>query len=240
MSANLKVDYEAMSDLQLAAKIAARIPAAASLLIQRNNQRLFRVASVIVKSRHEAEDVVQSTYLNAFRAIAAFDGRSSLSTWLTRIAINEALGRVRAAKRRRGFLDENSVTTIDAYRDKLMRGSAPPAAADAEMARKELRAMLETAINELPDDFRTVFVLREIEGLSVEEVALALEIPAATVKTRAFRARRQLRQTLDPDIRGALTGTFPFGGAHCAAMTARVLKLFETINSTQERTFSDD
>lgn len=235
MSANLKVDYDAMSDLQLAAEIAARVPAAASLLIQRNNQRLFRVASVIVKSRQDAEDVVQSTYLNAFGAIATFDGRAALSTWLTRIAINEALGRVRTARRRRALLDENSVTTIDAYRDKLMRGSAPPAAADAEIARKELRNMLETAINDLPDDFRTVFVLREIEELSVEDVAAALDIPAATVKTRTFRARRQLRERLDPDIRGALTGTFPFGGAHCAAMTARVLKLFESMDANARK-----
>jgi RNA polymerase sigma-70 factor (ECF subfamily) len=227
-----KLDYERLSDIELAARVAARDSAAAALIVRRNNQRLFRIARSIVKDRTDAEDAVQSGYLNAFAAIGGFDGRASLATWLTRIVINEALGRVRIAKRRRDHLDHDSIVVLDEYREKLMRGSSQAQAPDAEVARDQLRRLLEDAISALPADFRTVFVLREVEGLSVIEIAEMLGIPGATVKTRAFRARQQIRQALDPEIRTALVGTFPFGGASCEALLKRVLEGFETLEFT--------
>jgi RNA polymerase sigma-70 factor (ECF subfamily) len=215
-------DYAELPDGVLAARIAARDPEAVRVVTGRNNQRLFRAAWSIVRDHAEAEDVVQSTYLRAFAAIGSFEGRSSLSTWLTRIAINEALGRKRAARRRRARLEADSITDLGDYRDRLMRGSMqdPP---DAELGRAQVRALLERAIEQLPQSFRTVFVLREIEGLSVEEAAAALDIVPATVKTRHFRARRRLQEALAPELKSALSGSFPFAGADCAALTSRVL-----------------
>src|SRR3954468_1431503 len=223
MTAVALQDLRTLADPELARLIAAGDRAAVRLVTERNNQRLFRAAWSILKNRDEAEDAVQSAYLNAFAAIGDFAGRSSLSTWLTRIVINEALGRVRAAKRRRERLDTSSVVHLDEYREKLMRGSTSASAPDAAFAREQMRALLEQAIGELPDSFRTVFVLREAEGLSVEDTADALDIISATLKTRHLRARRRLQEALAPDVKAALTGTFPFAGADCARMTERVL-----------------
>jgi len=217
------LDYGRLSDAALAARIAARDPNAVRLLTQRHNQRLFRAAWSILQDRSEAEDVVQAAYLHAFAAIGTFEARSSLSTWLTRITINEALGRQRAAQRRRARLEADSVADFQEYRDKLMQGSKHGSAPDAEFARAQIRALLQKVVEQLPQEFRTVFILREIEGLSAEDCAAALEIPPATVKTRLFRARRRLQQALAPELQSALTGSFPFAGADCAALTARVL-----------------
>jgi RNA polymerase sigma-70 factor (ECF subfamily) len=227
MTALPHADYESLDDPALAASIATGDSAAATVVVRRNNQRLFRTALSILKNRGEAEDVVQETYARAFAAIASFDGRAALSTWLTRIAINEALGRRRAAERRRARLDADRVTDMAEYRDKLMRGSTGQAEPDAELARTQMRGLMEAAIAELPEDFRLVFVLREVEGLSVEEVSNTLGIPAATVKTRTLRARRRLQQALDPELKSALVGAFPFAGLDCEAMTARVIAAFE-------------
>lgn len=226
MSATPKLDYESLDDPELGRRIALRDPAAVRLVTERNNQRLFRAAWSILKNRAEAEDAVQSAYLRAFAAIASFEGRSSLSTWLTRIAINEALGRQRANRRRRAHLNQNSVVDIDEYREKLMRGSTSNQAPDADVAREQLRVILEDAIGRLPAAFRLVFVLREIEGLSVEEASEALGILPSTVKTRHLRAKRRLQQSLAPDVKTALNGAFPFAGPDCTAMTERVLHAF--------------
>ena len=222
MTAAARLDYEKLDDLALARRLAARDAAAVRLITARNNQRLFRTAWSILKSRADAEDAVQSAYLAAFAAIGDYEGRSSLSTWLTRIVINEALGRKRAAKRRRAGLDGGSVTMLDEYREKLMRGSVTTLP-DGSLAREQIRRMLEEAIAKLPDPFRLVFVLREIEGLSVEEAAETLGIAPATVTTRHFRARRRLQEELAPELKSSLAGTFPFAGADCERMTGRVL-----------------
>lgn len=223
MAAQAKLDYEALDDGTLAALLAARDPLAVRLITARNNQRLFRAAWAILKNRAEAEDAVQSGYLQAFAGIAGFQGRSSLSTWLTRIVINEALMRARAAKRRRASLDRDSVAVLDDYREKLMQGSMSSTLPDGAVARAEIRQLLEDAIARLPDSFRMVFMLREVEGLSVDEAAEALGIAPATVKTRLFRARRRLQDDLAPEMKTALIGTFPFLGSDCEKLTNRVL-----------------
>jgi RNA polymerase sigma-70 factor (ECF subfamily) len=119
-------------------------------------------------------------------------------------------------------LDAAGVPVLDAYREKLMAGSETPAP-DAAVAREQLRRVLERAIAGLPEIFRTVFVLREIEGLSVEDTSEALGIPASTVKTRLLRAKRRLQEAFAPEVHEALTGAFPFAGADCAALTERVM-----------------
>ena len=224
MTASVKnaVDYARMSDAELALRCAARDRGAIAHVVTANNQRLFRTAWSILKNRAEAEEAVQAAYLSAFASIGGFEGRSALSTWLTRIVVNEALGRRRAEERRRRQLEPEGVAVMDAYRENLMRGSEVDAP-DVLVAREQVRRLLESAVAELPDLFRTVFVLREVEGLSSEETAAVLDIPVATVKTRLFRGRQRLQHMLAPELGTALTGAFPFAGADCAAMTQRVL-----------------
>ena len=221
-------DYARMPQLELAKLCSARDPGAVRHVITANNQRLFRTAWSIVRNRAEAEECVQSAYLSAFAAIGNFEGLSSLSTWLTRIVVNEALGRRRADERRKAHLERKGIAVLDDYRDALMRGSDadPP---DAAIARAQIQKLLEQAVNDLPDAFRTVFVLREIEGLSSEETAAILEVPVATVKTRLFRGRQRLQQMLAPEVAAALTGVFPFAGSECAAMTERVLTALQLV-----------
>ena len=220
-----KSDYATLSDGELASRISARDGAAVRLVTGRNNQRLFRTAWSILKDRSEAEEAVQDGYLKAFDAIKTFAGRSSLSTWLTRIVVNEALSRRRRAQRRARLLSQESVVVLEEYREKLMAGSVTQSPEKALM-RRQIAKMLETAIARLPDTFRPVFVLREIEGLSVEDTAEALQIPEETVKTRLHRARRRLQKELDPELCGALSETFPFAGADCETLTDQVIARF--------------
>lgn len=222
MTAFPKPDYASVGDTELARLCADRDRDAVRYVLTVNNQRLFRSAWSILKDRGEAEEAVQAAYVSAFASIATFEGRSSLTTWLTRIVINEALGRLRAQRRRRASLDAEGVAVLDSYRDKLMAGSQPPSP-DAAVAREQLRRLLERAIAGLPENFRTVFVLREVEALSVAETAEALGIPESTVKTRLLRARRRMQEALEPEVHEALAGTFPFAGADCAALTERVM-----------------
>lgn len=224
MTAQPQTDYSALDDLSLARLCAKRDRDAMRHLISGNNQRMFRAAWSVLKDRSEAEEAVQAAYLNAFMAINNFEGRSSLSTWLTKIVLNEALGRLRTQRRRRERLESDGVALLDNYRQRFAQASTttPP---DAEVAREQLRLLIEHAVADLPDSFRSVFVLREIEELSIEETAEALGIPPATVKSRLHRARSKLQQALAPEVKGALTGSFPFAGADCAALTKRVLTL---------------
>jgi RNA polymerase sigma-70 factor (ECF subfamily) len=193
------------------------------VVTQRNNQRLFRAAFSILKNRAEAEEAVQEAYLKAFAAMDGFAGRSSLSTWLTRIAINEALARARRAERRARIEEEHQLVNLDTYREKFMASSDSARSPEANVMRRQLAKLLERAIGNLPELFRPVFVLRDIEGLSVEETSEVLQIPRETVKTRLLRARRRLQQELDPELREALHDTFPFAGANCEALTVKVL-----------------
>ncbi len=222
---NFALDYAAIPDIELARCCASGDVGAVRHFVSANNQRLFRTAWSILRNRHEAEDVLQSSYAKALAAIGSFEGRSSLTTWLTRIAINEALARKRSQERRRKHLEAEGVQVLENYREQLAKGSAAPSP-EAEAAREQLRSILERAIAGLPENFRTVFVLHEIEGVSVEDAAQALEIPTGTVKTRLMRARRKLQQALAPDVRSALTGTFPFAGADCARLTERVIAAY--------------
>lgn len=210
-------DYENLSELDLAQRAHARDPQAIRLITTRNNQRLFRAAWSVLRNRADAEEAVQDAYVKAFSG-AGFEGRSSLATWLTRIAVNEALARKRANKARKRSLSDADITQIDDYRERLM--SVSLRSPEFQMLRAELAKAIEAAIARLPEEFRTVLVLRDIEEMSVEETAEALDIVATTVKTRHLRARRRLRQEIDPDFRAVLAETLRFDGSHCEAMTA--------------------
>jgi len=216
------VEFAALTDLDLARHCAARDPDAIRFVIASNNQRLFRAAWSVLKNRPEAEDAVQAGYLSAFAKIGAFEGRSALSTWLTRIVINEALSRRRADERRRRHLQGEGIAVLEDYREALMRGSQAENP-DVSVAREQVRKLLEQAVGALPQSFRSVFVLREVEGLTSEETAEILDIPVATVKTRLHRSRRRLQEMLAPELKTMLSGTFPFAGNDCAAMADRVL-----------------
>jgi RNA polymerase sigma-70 factor (ECF subfamily) len=221
-SALLATTYHALDDRTIAGMCAVRDEGALRFVIAANNQRLFRAAWSVLKDRADAEEALQAGYLSAFAAIGGFEGRCALSTWLTRIVVNEALGRRRAARRRQASFEQQGVALLDTYREKLMRGSEPTPP-DAALAREQLRRLLEAAIADLPVAYRTVFVLREVEGLSVEQTSEVLAIAAGTVKTRLLRARRRLRSALAPELHDALEGTFPFAGAECAAMADWVI-----------------
>lgn len=222
MNAQPQIDYAKIDDLALARLCGKRDRVALRQVVTANNQRLFRAAWSILRDRIEAEEAVQTGYLNAFAAIGTFEGRSSLSTWLTRIVINAALARLRTKRRRHELLEEEGISVLDIYRDRLAQASVEPQP-DEALAREQLRLLIERAVARLPAGFRSVFVLRDIEGLSIEETAEALDIAPATVKTRLHRARAKLQHALAPEVEGALTGSFPFAGADCAALTERVL-----------------
>lgn len=194
------------------------------LVIQRHNRRLYRVARSILGDEVEAEDVVQEAYVRALTNVDSFRGEASLSTWLTRIAINEALGRRRA---RRPAVELGVIDTVANDGNGAVPASlrhlfdeGPERAA----ARGEIRHLIEQAVEALPEAFRLVFVLRAVEGLSVEETALHLGIPQATVKTRFHRARRLLQEALDEMVSEVLVDAFPFGGSRCEKMTQNVLR----------------
>jgi RNA polymerase sigma factor (sigma-70 family) len=152
--ASVALSYETLSDVELARRIAQRDSMAARVVIKRNNQRLYRAAWSVLKDRSETEEAVQEGYLKAFAAIRSFAGKSSLSTWLTRIVLNEALGRRRSAQRRSRQLREQSVAIMDEYREKLMAGSDRVLSPEADAARSQIAKVLEAAVADLPEAFR--------------------------------------------------------------------------------------
>jgi RNA polymerase sigma-70 factor (ECF subfamily) len=196
-------------------------------ILKRNNQRLYRLARSLLKDESEAEDAMQETYLRAFANLSDFRGDSGISTWLTRIMLNEALGRLR---RRRTMIDLDSLHTstqgADDEASPIPSPLAPSLEPDPERAaaQREIRRLLEQAIEALPESFRTVFVMRAIEQMSVDETAAYLGLRKETVKTRLHRAKRLLRQALDPQLASALHDVFPFAGARCDGFADRVLK----------------
>ena len=216
-------DLESLDDVALVELARHRDEDAIRVIVRRHNQRLFRAARSVVRNDAEAEDVVQETYGKAFTHLDSFRGESQLSTWLTRIALNEALGRVR---RRRTIVDLDQID-IEANRPggRLLMFPSPSAAADpeTETSRGEIRHRLERAVDELPVIFRAVFVLRDVEGMSVEETAQQLGIKPETAKTRLHRARKLMRAAIEKEFSGAFAGLFPFDGARCAHMADRVL-----------------
>ena len=185
-------------------------------LMRRYNQRLYRVARAIVKDEDEAEDVMQQAYIQAYLHLDQFSGRSQLATWLTRIAIREALGRRR--KRR----EDQWPAGRD--EDRMLPVNAPDSPDPERLAyAAEIRTLLESSIDALPDTYRLVFVCREVEGLSTSETADALELGEEAVKTRLHRARGMLRRELFARAGSASMEAFTFYRPRCDRVVRRVL-----------------
>ena len=176
------------------AQVRAGSEVAVRALVKQNNRRLYRAARAIVRDDAEAEDVVQETYVRAFSALDGFEERSSVSTWLTRIAVNEALMKLRKRKTDRTVsLDEPVDLGEDVMQREIAVWDGNP---EQQYSGEEMKKILEDALDSLKPDFRTVFTLRDIEALSTEETADALGISVAAVKSRLLRARLALREKL--------------------------------------------
>jgi RNA polymerase sigma-70 factor (ECF subfamily) len=186
-----------------------------------HNQRLYRLARSVVRNNSEAEDIVQEAYVNAFVHLGSFRGDSSLATWLSRIVINEALGLLRK-KRRAADLALSVALGAEAQIIQFPRNTAT---SDPErtMAQRQILQLVERATDNLPDVYRTVFVARVIEGLSIDETAQLLGVRPETVKTRLHRARHLVRKQLDEQIGPVLLDAFPFAGQRCERLTAAVM-----------------
>lgn len=213
-----------LSDAEIARRIAADDQDAFRVLMRRHNQMLYRAARSVLKDDAEAEDAVQEAWMLAYRAMGRFRGEARLSTWLVRIAVNEAIARAR--KRRRGAeiirLDGDTESSVETGAAAMTTESASEQP-EIGALRAETRRLIERKIDELPDAFRVVFALRAVEEMTVEETAAALRIPEATVRTRFFRARALLRESLAREIDFALEDTFAFAGARCDRSVAAVM-----------------
>ena len=177
-------------------------------IMRRHNQLLFRTARSIVQNDAEAEDVVQDAYLRAWRALGNYRAESKLSTWLVRITTNEALGRLR--RKSAQIIPLEAAMTPHESEARTALTDEPERSPEQSMMRVQMRKLLEARIDLLPEAFRTVFMLRAIEEMSVEEIAEALEIPEATVRTRFFRARSLLRESLAQEMDAGLSDVFAF------------------------------
>ncbi len=217
-------DMAALCDADLVTHTRTGDEMAIRVLVQRHNRRLFRTARAIVRDDAEAEDVVQATYVHAFTRLDTFRDEAQFTTWLTRIALNEALGRIRRKRPNVGL--EEIDMTVESGRGGLLQFPASFSVADpeAEFSRSEARHLLERAVDGLPDEFRAIFVLREVEGMSTEEAASCLGIKPGTAKTRLHRARKMMRVAIEKQLVGAFTQLFPFDGARCLAMADSVVR----------------
>jgi RNA polymerase sigma-70 factor (ECF subfamily) len=190
-------------------------------IMRQHNRMLFRTARAILRDDAEAEDALQEAYVQAYHALGSFRGEAQLSTWLARIVANEALMRLRKQTRRAEIMPILPAATV--HQLEQVSDTNMDNAPDTSAARKEVRQLLEAQIDALPDAYRTVFMLRAVEELSVEETAAVLEIPPATVRTRFFRARSLLREALAQKIDIACEDAFSFAGERCDRIVASVL-----------------
>ena len=218
----LALDFDKMVEAELVTHARRGHQDAFWVIMQRCNQRLFRIARGVVRDDSEAEDVLQEAYTRAFENLDGFRGDSSLFTWLTSVTLNEARGRLRKRRPTVGIAAIEAAQQSGAQIIMLNSASAEESP-ESSAARSQMRLLIEQAVDELPEAFRIVFIMREIEELSVEDTAVALNLRPATVKTRLHRAKRLLRDELDQRVASAVTDAFPFMGALCARLTAKVL-----------------
>jgi RNA polymerase sigma-70 factor (ECF subfamily) len=207
-------------DLSIATRVAAGDRAAFALLMRRHNQRLYRLARAVLRDDAEAEDALQDAYLHAYRSIGEFRGEAALATWLSRLVLNECLGRVRRTARRQNVV---AIVSANAQPEADSIAADTPERPDMTVARAQMRKLLEQKLDELPESFRAIFILRSVEEMSVEETAACLGVREATVRSRHFRAKSLLREALAQEIDLAERDVFEFGGRHCDGLVERVL-----------------
>ncbi|HLR77905.1 MAG TPA: RNA polymerase sigma factor [Burkholderiaceae bacterium] len=220
------------TDAELVSIVVNGNDTAFEFIMRRYNRLLFRTARSIVTSDAEAEDVLQEAYLRAWRALGDFRADAKLSTWLVRIVVNEALGRRRRKTAQVIPLDGEIGSGHPGIQASLMANS--DLYPDRQAMRSELRAILEARIDRLPDNYRSVFVLRAVEELTTSEVAQVLQLPEATVRTRYFRARSLLREGLASDIDASLVDAFSFDGERCDRIVRIVLAQLTGIDATSD------
>jgi RNA polymerase sigma-70 factor (ECF subfamily) len=217
-----QITGDGTGDAELVARARDRDEAAIRAIMQSNNRRLYRLARGILRNDDEAEDVVQETYVRAFTHLDSFRGDSRFATWLGRIAINEALGRLR---RQRPSVEW---TTLEPgfLEAQIIQFPVSASSEDPErtMAQREIQKVVEHAIDDLPEAFRIVFITRVIEGMNVEETADILGLKPETVKTRLHRARAMLRDNVEKKIGPIVMEAFPFAGKRCERLTDAVVK----------------
>ncbi len=213
-----------IGDLDLAARIARGDRGAFTAMMRRHNRLLYRTARAILRDDADAEDALQEAYLKAYSKIATFSGESRLSTWLVRIVVNEALGRLRQRKRDQTVVPFAPIHDRPSESEEDRMPGRPEDTPENMAFRAQMRKLIERRVDELPVAFRTVFILREVEELTVEETALALQIPSGTVRTRLFRARSLLRESLTREMELDVDSLFEFAGARCDRIVANVLK----------------
>lgn len=217
---------EMPNEAELIRLAALRDEAAIRQIIQTYNRRLYRLARAIMGNDADAEDVVQDAYIHAFSRLHSFRRDASLSTWLSRITINEALMRHRSKHRQKRSQPTNlSTREAQIINFPIGRSDEDP---ERTMAQRQILHIVEQATDALPEIYRLVFVARVIEGLSMEETATLLDLETATVKTRLFRARKLIKDQLEAQIGPVLLDAFPFAGKRCARMTDVVIERLRT------------
>src|SRR5688500_7312402 len=207
-----------LSDEQVVTRVLAGQTALFEVLMRRHNERIYRAARSIPRDESEAEDVMQQAYVNAYSHLRQFDGRSKFSTWLTRIAVHEALARVR---RRGRYTNMDPDCPLTAQLTAPVTSTPDP---ERQAFARELGVLIESAIDRLPDGAREVFVLRQVEGMSTEEVAATLDVSEAVIKTRLSRARATLRRDLYKHAGIAEANAFRFLRPRCDRVVAAVLE----------------
>jgi RNA polymerase sigma-70 factor (ECF subfamily) len=212
----------ALSDHDIVRRVRAGESELFEMLMRRHNQRVYRVARAVMKDEAEVEDVMQQAYINAFRHLHQFEERSKFSTWLTRIVLHEAFSRRRKLRRSESLtrleseVDEERVASMDMLR-------SPHADPERQAYAQELTRVLEAAVDTLPESYRTVFMLRDIEGLSTSETGAGLGLREEAVKTRLHRARAMIRRAVTARIGEIAPGSFEFHAPRCDRVVAAVL-----------------
>ena len=205
----LKGDNVALTDAQIVELVRSGERALFEVLMRRHNQRLYRVVRAVMKNEQDVEDVMQQAYVNAFIHLHQFEERSQFSTWLTRIALNEAFGR----RRRMQMVDRVPSGDEESSAVHAMRSTLPDP--EHQTYTRELRRLIEEAIDALPEGYRLVLILRDVEGLSTSETGESLGLGADVIKTRLHRARAMLRRKVTERLGDGATGVFPFHAPRC-------------------------
>lgn len=213
-----------LTDEEVVRRVLAGDTALFEIIIRRYNQLLYRVSCSILKNDAEAEDVMQETYVRAYEHLDQFEGRAQFRTWLTRIAVHEALARAQRSKRFHAIDSPDDHLDGDLMDTFSTSGRSP----EQQAANSELRHLLENAIERLPDLYRCVFMLRDVEQMSIEEVGRILNLTESTVKVRLHRARRALRKAIAESTGQQLAGAFPFDAVRCDRVVAAVFQRIGT------------
>lgn len=218
---------EFWTDEEVVARVLDGDTAAFEIIMRRYNQRLYRAARAILRNDAEAEDVMQDAYVRAYQHLNQFAGRAKFSTWLTRIAVHEALARVRRNAR------YESLDSAAEQNGEDMKFASRAPSPESEALRAQTNSLLEQAILTLPESYRTVLMLRDVEELSTLETAECLELTEENVKVRLHRARALLRRELYNIAGGERASAFPFMGDRCDRVVAKVFERLKEITSAR-------